>query len=250
MVALMPSRPLNVFHFKFLENALQRRLPDVSPAEFFAMQSAERATKVDPQHLERYLAMARENKNRPMAASVLFLFGTQAEQIEAIEVIKTVLLAQGNQADVYHGPDFWLRGDLIQVLANHPRPEMLSKLFQQTMSDYKKDDEMFLLALAYAMEYSKSPVPGAADQLSRIKELDTDNYDLYLAAALALSRQDPSAAKKSLLHVLSLQRQPFASMALLRLEKLTGEKTPGWGESDLHPDPRNAYKFWRDRISN
>lgn len=40
MVALMPSRPLNVFHFRFLENALRRTLPDASPSEFFALQSS------------------------------------------------------------------------------------------------------------------------------------------------------------------------------------------------------------------
>ncbi|MCA9779319.1 MAG: hypothetical protein KC800_21480, partial [Candidatus Eremiobacteraeota bacterium] len=250
MVALMPSRPLNVFHFRFLENALRRTLPDASPSEFFALQSSERAATVKAADLERYLALARQFKKLPMAASALFLFGTPAEQREAIETIKQVLLAQGNHTDVYHGPDFWLRGDLIQVLANHPRPETLSELFRQTMAGYKKDDEMFLLALAYAMEYSKSPAPGAADELSRVRDLDTDNYDLYLAAALALSRQDRGEGEKSLLHVLSLQRQPFVSMALLRLEQLAEERTPGWGEADLHPDPEAAYSFWKKRLSH
>ena len=35
---------------------------------------------------------------------------------------------------------------------------------------------------------------------------------------------------------------------LLRLEKLTGQKTPGWGEGRLHPDMDAAYKFWEEAL--
>ena len=248
MTLLLPSRPLNVFHFKFLEGALERRLPKQSPSEFFALPSAERAQRVSGADLRQYLALARKEKSRPLAAAVLFLFGTSSEQSQATEVIRNELIQQGDRPDVYHGSDFWLRGDLLMVLSNHPRPEELGQLFRQTLAEYSKENEMFLLALAYALDYSEASVPGVAEDLSRVKDLSTDNYDLYLAAALALSRQDPVAGKESLLHVLSLQRQPFATMAILRLEKLTGKRTPGWGESDLHPDPEAALKFWSQTL--
>ena len=246
MTILLPSRPLNPFHYNFLEAAVQRRLGDVSPGAFFDSSVRERAAQIDKTHLQQYLTLAKANKDRVIGAGVLLMLGSDQERSQALGRLEDELLAQAERPDVFHGQDFWLRGDIIQIFANHPETEELTELLTRTVESYSPKKEMLLLALAYSLDYADAP--GAASSLARVSQIKTDNYDLYLASALALSKYDEEKAKGSLLHVVSLKRQPFVSMALLRLEKLTGQKTPGWGEGRLHPDMDEAYKFWEEAL--
>lgn len=246
MTILLPSRPLNVFHYYFLENGMKRCSLEASPGTFFALNAKQRAKKLETSHLASYLELARRHKTKPIAAGVLLLLGTGDEAKQALNVLVEELVAQGAREDDFHGPDFWLRGDIIQILGQCPQPKLLAGLLDKALDSYSKEKEMLLLALAYALD--EADAPSAAPALSRIKALKTDNYDLYLAGALALSKYDPDEAKVSLLHVLSLKRQPFVTMALRRLEKMTGIVTPGWNNSELFPDPDSAFKFWSEKV--
>ncbi len=258
---LSSDRLLNPFRMFFMENALKRIFPDgsVQPSTFFNMELPDQiklVRKKAPELLDQFLQLAEKYKEKPLASLTLFSMGTDEQAQSALKVLSAELVKQGKQPDRFHGSSFYVRSSIISCLqeATGAKYQMIEQLFLQQSSSYSPDRDIILLALAYSLNHSTDP--SVLEKLAAIRNIKTDNYDLYVGAAEALTNSHSKEAFPSLLHILSLKREPFCTVATRDLKKLTGLSTPGTPEDlgMLHNlgvpegnlDIDKALKFWTD----
>lgn len=257
MLVLLPHQPVNPFQFYFLEEALKKLLPKENPQSFFRLPLESRTKLVETAHpglLQQYLDLALLTPKRASAAMSIYTFGNRAQSADAFATLRDILLEQGKHEDVYHSESFWLRCRIYEIWqsAKGVNREVLADALKQEVQKYSKDRELFLLALTYAFE--KNPVKDVLPALASLKDIKTDNYDVYTGAALSLAAAGDPAVFPSWLHVLSLKRQPFCIVAIRSLEGITGITTPGkppdegilanLGVPEQEMDPSKAHAFW------
>lgn len=257
-LVLLPLQVMNPFQFLFFQHALARALPGQNAGEFLGLSPSERLARLgaDAAGVSAYLKAARTDPNRPVAALALYALGSEEEAEAALAVLERILIDQGTRPDVFHSPDFWLRGDIIEVMGSTPQNhgERLSRMLERQWGADPTQRAFVLVALGYALE--RCPHAAAEAHLAKYRSLQTENFDLYLSGALGLTSLRSKEAFPSLLHVLGLKKQPFFRLAMDRLEQLTGVETPGKPEDfgALHNIgiPREsinmdtAEKFWSD----
>ncbi len=243
---------INPFRAYFIEQALCRffgkSMPD--PWSFFSMPIEARFQKLQertPALCHRYMQAAEQLKNRPIAALLLFCLGSDSQSRSALDTLVTTLSEQGRRPDTFHGPDFFLRCCIIPSFQqlSKDRSAWLEKTFIKHVSEYRNEYDMLLLTLSFGLSHASERGIAA---LTKVRELVTDNYDLYMSAAEMLGRLGSVEAFPSFIHILELRREPFCTVAALSMSNLTGVVTPGCKPPDM-PQPGRLnldqiFQFW------
>ncbi len=261
-ILFVPYSPKNPFQYYFLEEALHRILPQATVREFTQSPYTEKVQKIshqDPYLLENLCALARSRSKNPIAAMVLYLNGNPEEKSQAFHVLEGVLLEQGKYPDLYHSLEFWLRCDIIHTW-QYTSPEQVQKLydsFRNHLQTYSSEKNLLLITLAYSFEAFTNH--NLVKELASIREIKTNNYDLYCGACMALAAKEDKEAFPSLIHLLSLRKEPFVQVAIDVLERLTGLETPGrprdlgvihnLGAPKASWNADKAYQHWKDWYS-
>jgi formylglycine-generating enzyme required for sulfatase activity len=259
MIVLTPLAPKNPFHLLILEKALGRVLPGTDVRQFVGLDWHDRHAKVrtaKPALSERFRKWMLENRDRPFGAMMTWLLGTEEQAAEALVALEALLLAQGGRPDTYHSPDFWMRAAVIQAFlpSRAGRRKLLAELLAKHVSRFGEKNAPIVIVLSYVFERCREP--SAVPHLAKVRSLATRTPDVYMAAAAGLKGQRSEEAFPSLVHVLSLGKEPFATLAVRHLEELTGVTTPGkprdvgaLGNLGLPQEPLDigrSHLFWRE----
>ena len=159
----------------------------------------------------------------------------------------------------HRSPEFQIQSDLVDVFQQSTPAQFLAiqKIFKTNLREFSEEKEALLTTLAYAQ--SLSDAPDLADDLLRVRDMQTRNKDLLMGAALALAHHKSPQAIPSLIQILSMRSDAYTVVAIQTLEKLTGIETPGVPRPDPKTgqyDPKAvwnvqaAYDFWRKWIQN
>ena len=255
----LPDGLINPFRMYFSESAFLRLLPGHKQGEYPQLewpQVMDLLRSNQQTNIEAFTKLAEQNKQKTAASVALFVLGTPAQAETALKNIEKVLLEQGRRPDVYHSPDFFLRMMMISCFmeTRGEKFAMLEKTFVRNVDSYSPDREMLLLAIAYGL--GKTQNPTVIEKLASLRNIKTDNYDVYCAAASALAEAKSEKAFPSLIHILSLKREPFCTVATWRLRDLTGLETPGTppdygmlhniGIPEEKLDIEKALRFWKN----
>lgn len=259
MALLTPIRPENPFQLLFLEKALGRVIPGADVWEFIRLGWRDRYEKVKtakPALVNAYRNRVVDSRDRPFGAMMTWLLGTEGQAARALAALEDVLLSQGRRPESLNSPEFRLRTVIIQALrqSSDARGQLLAALLAKHLADFSEEKAPLVIALAYTFESCR--VPDVVPHLARIRDLKTANPDVYMAAGAGLAGQKSEEAFPSLVHVLGLGKEPFATVAVRHLERLTGLETPGkprdvgaLGNLGLPQDPLDvgrAHRFWKE----
>jgi hypothetical protein len=275
--ALIRSRMTYAFPMYFREAALLRLLPQLTAKDIFQHEEADQfgfalvsngpflqkttpeqidATRaVAPQKLTTFTKLAAAHLPKLGAAEALYVLGDEASAKAAITVMKDVLVKQDTSPKKEEYNAFAVRTGIIEALQSGgiTQQKLLAAELQAVLPAYDKSQDMWLIALCYGLE-------GTTDEqtlqaLAQIKDLQVQQPDLYVGAAGTLAKANSPLAFPSLLHILSLKIEPFATVAGRTLTELTGIAGPGDARTDgvlekigVPTQWQNAdtnYKFWQ-----
>lgn len=262
VTAVMPCRPRHAFQFLFLETALKRVMPTIDAPTFFKQPFSIRYgafTGAAPEVTKSFVALAEKRADRPYAAMVLYLCGDEVASAKALDTLVKVMLENGKKPADHRSPEFQIQSDLVDVFQQSTPAQFkaIQKIFKTNLREFSEEREALLTTLAYAQ--SVSDAPDLADDLLRVRDMQTRNKDLLLGAALALAHHKSPQAIPSLIQILSMRSDAYTVVAIQTLEKLTGIETPGVPRPDPKTgqyDPKaawnvqGAYDFWRKWIQN